>query len=121
MAETGRKPVTFEFECDSRPWYGTPVVNGRKMAVSSFDVHLDCESVPVVTLSLAAADGLRLMLGGGALVRVGDETREALISLGWTPPEPGETVSAWLKHAHNPYRVAGRYPDDLAILSQETV
>lgn len=85
-------PAVLSFEFDGRPpRMGTPVVNGHQvMAVQSFDVHVDCESVPVVTLNLPAFDALKLILEGEALlIRAGDRTREALISLGWTPP-PGD-------------------------------
>jgi len=90
LAEVARQQATFEFETDGPPWKGTVAVNGhRVMNAASFDVHLDCESVPVVTLNLLCADALRLAFKDAALVRLGDETRDGLVSLGWTPP-PGE-------------------------------
>lgn len=85
-------PAVLSFEFDGRPpRMGVPVVNGHQvMAVQSFDVHVDCESIPVVTLNLPAVDALRLIFEDEALIiRVGNQTREALISLGWTPP-PGD-------------------------------
>lgn len=86
MAEVKQDPMTFEFTSDGPGWRGTPVVNGHKvMSVQSADVHIDAESVSSVTLRLAAADLVKLGLGE-ADVMLDDETREALISLGWTPP-----------------------------------
>lgn len=85
--EPGKEKLTFEFE--GKGWLGTPVVNGRRVcSAESFDVHVSCREVPAVTLKLLAPDGLRLLLAG-ARVSVDDETREALMSLGWTPPEEG--------------------------------
>ena len=82
-----RQPMTFEFE-GKPPRLGVPVVNGHKiMTATSFDVHMSFDALPVVTLTLCPADALGLILKDKAMiVKVGDETREALISLGWTPP-----------------------------------
>lgn len=82
--DEGREKLAFGFE--GALWRGVPVVNGHRLhGVESFDVHVEAGEVPAVTVRLAALDDLRLMLGG-ALVSVGDETRAALVSLGWTPP-----------------------------------
>ena len=84
MADT---PPVFEFD-GSWPFTGTPVINGHKLTtVSSWDVHAASDGIPVVTLTLVGAGALRLILGSDAArAEVSDETREALVSLGWTPP-----------------------------------
>jgi len=81
----GAERATFEFS--GSPWRsGMPVVNGRPLgAVKSVDVRIRPDEIPVVTLGLDALD-VRLALGGDVAVGVTDETREALISLGWAPP-----------------------------------
>lgn len=86
MGEVKREPVTFEFVTDGPACKGMPVVNGRNvMGATSVDVHLDANSFPVVTLSLWVTDLVKLGLGA-AEVKLDEGTREALISLGWTPP-----------------------------------
>lgn len=94
MAEVEHDPASFEFVTDGPIWKGIPVVNGHKlMSVMSADVHLDGESLPEVTLRLFAGDLLKLGLGA-AEVRMDEGTREALVSLGWTPPgEPALVAS----------------------------
>jgi hypothetical protein len=63
-----------------------PVINGHEIfTTQSIDVHLDPSALPVVTVALLAADALNLVLGDARIVTA-DETREALVSLGWTPP-----------------------------------
>lgn len=90
QSEPGSRVLSsFEFDASEvRPWMATPVVNGHKVTTASaFDVHMAWNEIPTVTLTLAAADALRLIFADkAALVKVGDETREALISLGWAPP-----------------------------------
>lgn len=86
MAEVEHDPASFEFVTDGPVWKGIPVVNGHKlMSVMSADIHLDGESLPEVTLRLFASDLVKLGLGA-AEVRMDEGTREALVSLGWTPP-----------------------------------
>lgn len=89
LAEADLGPATFEFTAtEGKAWSGVPVVNGHRiLCARRITVAADATAVPVVTLELLPADGLRLMLGD-ARVEVHDRTREALISLGWTPPEP---------------------------------
>ena len=76
------------FEADgSWPFSGTIKVNGHSLAsVSSWSVSAASDGVPVVTLGLVDQGALSLLLGPGARVVVTDATREALVSLGWTPP-----------------------------------
>ena len=77
---------TFEFVAEGAAWSGTPVVNGHKvLTCEHIDISIGPDSLPLVTLRLLAAEHLKLILGE-ASVSVVDETREALISLGWTPP-----------------------------------
>jgi hypothetical protein len=83
----GEAAPAFGFD-GSWPFTGTPSVNGHQVAtVSSFRVDAPPDGIPVVTLSLVGAGALRLALApGAARVQVSDETREALVSLGWRPP-----------------------------------
>jgi hypothetical protein len=85
-------PMAFEFTSDGPGWRGTPVVNGRKlMGVVSVDAHIDAESLPSVVIRLCAADLVKLGFTEAG-VMLDEETREALISLGWTPP-PGDEAA----------------------------
>lgn len=85
MADT--QPPVLEFD-GAWPFTGTVTVNGHKVTtVSSWDIHAAADGIPVVTLTLVGAGALKLILGSDAArAEVSDETREALISLGWTPP-----------------------------------
>lgn len=86
MGEVERERASFQFESTGPACRGIPVVNGHElMSVMAADVHLDAESLPVVTLKLFASDLVKLGLGATE-VRMDEGTREALISLGWTPP-----------------------------------
>ena len=86
MTTEAHKPMSFEFTCDGPAWKGVPVVNGHQLlGVKSADVHLDARSFPEVTLTLDAGDLLKLGLGN-AVIKLDEGTREALVSLGWTPP-----------------------------------
>lgn len=86
MADTPEPPV-FSFD-GSWPFTGTPEVNGHPLAaVTGFTITAAPDNTPVVTLTLVGPDALRLLLGA-ARIGVSDQTREALVSLGWTPP-PG--------------------------------
>ena len=87
MAEVKPDPPVFEYE-GGWPFTGTPAVNGHKLAsVVAFDVHAAHDGIPVVTLQLVGPEALKLILApGAARVQVGDETRQALESLGWRPP-----------------------------------
>lgn len=81
-----RDLATFEYRADGPPMHA-PAVNGHKLtSVMSFTVAVDVDSFPVVMLKLMPADMLKLMFDG-VIVSVDDETRQALVSLGWTPPE----------------------------------
>jgi hypothetical protein len=75
------------FEADGQwPFTGTVKVNGHPLAsASSWSVTAASDGVPVVAIGLVDQGALRLLLGS-ATVAVTDETRAALISLGWTPP-----------------------------------
>lgn len=86
MADAEVPPV---LEVDGQwPFTGTVKVNGHPLAsVSSWSVTAASDGVPVVTLGLVDQGALRLLLAAAA-VGVTDGTREALISLGWTPPDP---------------------------------
>jgi hypothetical protein len=86
VADT-QDPAVFAFD-GSWPFTGDVIVNRHKITtVSSWDVHAAADGIPVVTLTLVGAGALKLILGSDAArAEVSDETREALISLGWTPP-----------------------------------
>ncbi len=81
------QPPVFAF-AGQWPFTGTPEVDGHPLAaVTSWDVHAGPDGIPVVTLTLVGPGALSLALGpGAARVQVADRTREALMSLGWTPP-----------------------------------
>lgn len=87
MDEVKPAPPAFEYE-GGWPFTGTPKVHGHELSsVTRFDVAAPADSIPVVTLTLVGPEALRLLLqDGAARVQVSDETREALISLGWRPP-----------------------------------
>jgi hypothetical protein len=87
MAATDEQPPVFAYE-GGWPFTGTPEVGGHKLTtVTSWGVHAAPDGVPVVTLHLVGPGALKLILADSAArVAVGDETREALVSLGWTPP-----------------------------------
>lgn len=87
MADTPDGPPVFEFG-GAWPFTGTVQVNGHRLTtVTSWGVTADADGVPVVTLSLVGPGALKLILASeAARAEVADETREALVSLGWTPP-----------------------------------
>lgn len=76
------------FEVDGQwPFTGTVKINGHPIAsASSWEVRAASDGVPVITVGLVDQGALKLLLGPGARVQVSDATREALVSLGWTPP-----------------------------------
>jgi hypothetical protein len=80
-------PPTFEYS-GTWPFDGELRIGGHPAgAVTAFDVHAPADGIPVVTLTLMGAGALRLLLERGAAdVKIPDETREALIALGWKPP-----------------------------------
>lgn len=85
---TAEQPPVFEFD-GAWPFTGTPSVNGHKLTtVTAWDVVADPDGIPVVTLTLVGPGALKLILASeSARVQVDDQTREALVSLGWTPPK----------------------------------
>jgi hypothetical protein len=86
VAEPTDPPPAFAFD-GTWPFSGSPSVNGHPVAAVSWDIQAAADSLPVVTLALVGRDALKLLLSGGAArVQVSDSTREALESLGWTPP-----------------------------------
>lgn len=101
----GRRRDTFEFS-GSPAWSGTPVVNGHRLeTVSSIDVRIRHDEIPMVTLGLKA-DAVRLALGGDVAVGVTDETREALTSLGWSQPGALLESLAFVQREWTPEQVA---------------
>ena len=76
------------FEVDGQwPFVAAVKVNGHSLvSVSSWSISAASDGVPVISLGLVDQGALRLLLGPGAKVAVADATREALVSLGWTPP-----------------------------------
>ena len=86
MTSVVREAHTFTFD-GTENGHGTPVVNGFPVSsATAVTVRMGAQQLPEVVLTLVPLDGLRLLLAG-AQVSVADETREALLSLGWTPPE----------------------------------
>ena len=78
------------FEFDGHwPFDGGVRIGGHDVtnAVTAFNVYAPADGLPVVTMTMVGAGALRLLLGNGAAeVRIPDETRQALVALGWTPP-----------------------------------
>ena len=86
MADAEAPPV-FEYDGGQWPFSGAVKVNGHPLAsVTSWSVSAASDGVPVATLTLVDQGALKLLLGPGTRVQVTDATREALVSLGWTPP-----------------------------------
>ena len=81
------QPPSFEFD-GAWPFTGTVKVNGHPVTtVSSWVVGASPDGLPKVTLTLVAPEALKLIFASeSARAEVSDETREALISLGWKPP-----------------------------------
>lgn len=77
----------FEFD-GAWPFTGTAKINGHPVAaLSAWDVVADPDGIPVITLTLVGPEALKLILASeAARAEVDDQTREALVSLGWTPP-----------------------------------
>jgi hypothetical protein len=82
------QPPAFEFQ-GAWPFTGDLKIGGHTLStVSSWTVRADADGIPVVTLTLIGAGALALILGtGAARAEVSDQTHEALVSLGWTPPK----------------------------------
>lgn len=79
------KAPLFEFD-GQWPFNGGVKIAGHEVAsVTAFDIHAGHDGVPVITLTLVDSGALKLLLESGQ-VRVPDATRDALVSLGWTPP-----------------------------------
>lgn len=65
--------------------YDTTVrVNGRLMPCTYANLRIDPDGYPELRLDLPVHDGVVISLDG--VVRLGGETRAALLSMGWTPP-----------------------------------
>lgn len=67
-------------------------VNGHELPCTAVTIHAGARSIPEVDVDLPATDGIVVSLD--ARVNLSGETREALISMGWTPPAeqpPGPT------------------------------
>jgi hypothetical protein len=70
----------------SWPFNGDVSVGGHPIGtVTSWTVTAPADGLPAVTLTLLAPTALALALAQ-ADVTVDDRTRDALVSLGWTPP-----------------------------------
>lgn len=70
----------------SWPFNGEVTAGGAPVGtVTSWTVSAPADGLPVVTLTLLAPGALALALKS-AEVAVDDRTRDALISLGWSPP-----------------------------------
>lgn len=71
----------------SWPFNGSVTVNGQPVGTATaWRVTADPDGLPRVTISLLAPTALALALAR-ADVEVDDRTREALVSLGWKPPD----------------------------------
>lgn len=59
-------------------------VDGKMVAATSIDLHVDCESLPQAVISLPALDGLSVDVEGN--IYLDEVTKQLLIALGWRPP-----------------------------------
>jgi hypothetical protein len=79
------QPAAFGFT-GSWPFDGEVTAGGYPLGtVTSWSVDAPADGLPVVRLVLLAPGALALALAS-AEVAVDDRTRDALISLGWSPP-----------------------------------
>lgn len=86
MADADQTAPVFSFD-GAWPFTGDVKVNGQQVqSVNGFTVSASPDGIPVVTLTLVGPGALKLLLGA-AEVQVDDQTRQALQSLGWTPPQ----------------------------------
>ena len=72
-------------------------VNGEPIAVTSVDLHLDCESLPQAVISLPVLEDVDVETE--ADIAVDERTRLALLRLGWTPPgeQPDDkAIELWI-------------------------
>ena len=80
------QPPTFGFT-GSWPFAGEVTAGGNPIGtVTSWTVSAPADGLPLVTLTFLAPGALALALSS-AEVAVDDRTREALLALGWKPPE----------------------------------
>ncbi len=84
MAERAQWPLN-KVEIEGRAPAITVKVDGRMLPCSSAVLEVDAESLPVLTVKLLVADGAVVALGGVS-ARIEEETRAALVAMGWTPP-----------------------------------
>lgn len=70
----------------------TVKIDGHMLACTSAVLAMDAVSLPELTVSLPVADDIVITLDGTITV-LQDETRAALIAMGWTPP-PGPVQPA---------------------------
>lgn len=61
-------------------------VGGHMLACTRLTLDMDAVSVPELRFSLPVYDGAVVTLDS-AIMSPSDETRAALIAMGWTPPE----------------------------------
>jgi hypothetical protein len=73
-------------EITGTPPVVTVKVNGHMLACSSASLHLDAETLPVLTVTLPVADDIVVTLDG-VQADVTEATRQALTSMGWTEPQ----------------------------------
>lgn len=70
----------------------TVKVDGRELACQTAALALDHRCLPVLSVSLPVIDGTVVTLDA-AVVVFAEETRAALVAMGWTPPEEGAGVA----------------------------
>lgn len=114
-AKTERQPASFGYECKGPAYNGVPVVNGHRILnASRIDVHLDAKvPFPEVVMRLFIADAATLGFDP-ATIRMDDETRAALVSLGWTPPDDGKTCACGSRHPEGYECAIGPIPPETA-------
>jgi hypothetical protein len=85
-------------ELSSQPYNGKLTIDGHLLPYNEVSVHQGEDTLPLLTVKLPVWDGAVITLTDPKMGVV-EETREALIAMGWTPPadelyviNPGEEV-----------------------------
>jgi hypothetical protein len=90
-------------EIDARPGRWDLTVDGQPVTIAaSADIHVDCESIPVVTVQLISP--VRIALEH-ARIEVAEQAKAELIAMGWAPPpSPGAVITRGRQHEHGDLR-----------------
>ena len=88
MGEAPREPLC-ALEITGKPMAITVKVNGHMLPCTYFRLDCEAQSLPELRIALPVVDDTVVTLDG-TVVQFAEETRAALVSMGWTPPpDPG--------------------------------